>query len=72
MNEQKQDQRPTLRQVALSVLAAAFGVQSQQARERDFTRGHPAAYLIGGAIFTIVFILILVMIVRLVLRANGL
>lgn len=72
MRKEQQDQRPTFWQVVLSVLAAAFGVQSQRARERDFTYGNPAAYLIGGAIFTISFILVLVMIVKLVLRANGL
>lgn len=72
MSEQPQNGRPTLGQVVLSILAAAFGVQSQRARERDFTRGNPAVYLIGGAIFTVTFILVLVMIVRLVLRANGL
>lgn len=69
---QQQDRRPTFWQVVLSVLAAAFGVQSLKARERDFTYGNPAAYLIGGAVFTIVFILVLVAIVKLVLRANGL
>ncbi|NLO79852.1 MAG: DUF2970 domain-containing protein [Xanthomonadaceae bacterium] len=72
MSEQrKPGQRPTFWQVVLSILAAAFGVQSQQARIRDFTYGNPAAYIIGGIIFTVLFVLILVAIVRLALRAAG-
>lgn len=73
MSEQQQQksQRPTFWQVVLSILAAAFGVQSQQARVRDFTHGHPAAYIIGGIVFTTVFVLVLILIVKLALRAAG-
>lgn len=68
----KQDEaKVNLWQVIQSVLAAGFGVQSQAARERDFTRGHPLPYIIAGAIGTILFILTIVMIVRLVLHAAG-
>lgn len=58
-------------QVIQSVLAAGFGVQSQAARERDFTRGRPIHYIVAGTIGTILFILTLVIIVRVVLSAAG-
>lgn len=70
-NDSHDRRRPTIWQIIMSVLAAAFGVQSQQARARDFTHGNPAAYIIGGIIFTVLFVLILVAIVRLALRAAG-
>ena len=67
----EQRQKPNIWQVMLSILAAAFGVQSQQARARDFTHGNPAAYIVGGLIFTATFVLVLVLIVKFVLRAAG-
>jgi hypothetical protein len=54
-------------QIALSVIAAAFGVQSDANRERDFAHGNPLAFIIGGLIFTVVFVLTLIGIVMLVL-----
>ena len=42
------DKKINLGQLVLSVLAAFFGVQSHQARERDFTQGKPLHYIIGG------------------------
>ena len=68
----KQDEaKVNLWQVIQSVLAAGFGVQSQAARERDFTRGRPLPYIIAGVVGTILFILTIVTIVRLVLLAAG-
>jgi len=64
-------ERPTFWQIVKSVLGGAFGVQSEEVRQRDFTHGNPAAYIIGGVVFTVVFILVLVLIVRMVLRAAG-
>ena len=58
---------PTLREVTMSVLAAAIGVQSAKNRERDFTRGNPLVFVTAGLIFTVVFVLTLVGIVHLVL-----
>lgn len=55
----------------MSILAAAFGVQTQRARVRDFTQGNPAAYIIGGIVFTVTFVLTLMLIVRFALRAAG-
>ncbi|WP_252179967.1 DUF2970 domain-containing protein [Endozoicomonas sp. 4G] len=50
-----------------SVLASAFGVQSEKNRERDFSQGKPAHFVIAGVIGTLVFILILLLVVKLVL-----
>jgi uncharacterized membrane protein YidH (DUF202 family) len=63
--------RPTLLQVIQSILAAAFGVQSQKARERDFTRGSPLPYIIGGVVFTVLLIVVLIVIVNMVLSGVG-
>lgn len=52
--------------VTFSVIAAAFGVQSDKNRQRDFSQGSPLPYIVGGLIFTAVFVLTLVGIVMLV------
>ena len=54
-----------------SVLAAFFGVQSNRARERDFTKGKPSTYIILGIVLTIVFILVIFGVVKLVLSLAG-
>ncbi|MCK5829456.1 MAG: DUF2970 domain-containing protein [Methylococcales bacterium] len=56
--------KPNLLHVIQSVLAAAIGVQSNKNRERDFEQGSLPSYLIVGFIFTILFILSLVFIVK--------
>jgi hypothetical protein len=59
--------KPSLLQVIGSVAAAAFGVQSSANRERDFASGSAKTYIIAGIVFTIVFILAIVGVVRLIL-----
>lgn len=59
---------PSLWQVAQSVAAAFFGVQSEQNRQRDFTRGKPMQFIIIGLAATGLFVLTMVVIVKLVLR----
>jgi len=49
--------KPTIIQVIKSVLSAAIGVQSGDNRERDFTQGSFATYVIAGIAFTILFVL---------------
>lgn len=61
------DKSPSFLQIAASVVAAAFGVQSNENHERDFANGNPLAYIIGGVIFTVLFVLSVVGIVSLVL-----
>ena len=61
------DKPPGVVAVALSVVAAAFGVQTDANRQRDFSQSSPIAYIFGGLIFTLLFVLTLVGIVSLVL-----
>lgn len=71
MSDQSQDKRPTPWQVIKSILAAALGVQNEEARKRDFTHGSPAVFIVGGIVFTVLFIVALVVIVNLVLSSAG-
>ena len=65
------DQELGFKEVAQSVAAAAFGVQSGKNRERDFSKGKPSHFIALGLIFTIVFILVILGIVQLVLHLAG-
>lgn len=58
---------PNFLQVMLSVVAAAFGVQSGKNYERDFSTGNPLAYIAGGLLFTVLFVLAIATVVSLVL-----
>lgn len=53
--------------VVKSILAAGIGVQSEKNRQRDFEKGNPLVFIIGGIIFTILFILTVASVVGLVL-----
>ncbi len=46
-----------------SVAAAAFGVQSEKKREQDFQHGKPGDYILYGIIFTVIFVVTLIVIV---------
>lgn len=59
--------KPNFLAVAKSVFAAAIGVQSNKNREQDFQHGSLSAYVIGGIIFTLAFIGVIVLVVSLVL-----
>lgn len=50
----------------LSVLAAAIGVQSNRNREQDFQSTSILPYIIGGIVFTVLFVLSLIFIVSLI------
>lgn len=63
--------RPSTWQVMKSVAAAAFGVQTEDARRRDFSRGRPGSFIIAGIVFTALFVIALVVVVNLVLSAAG-
>jgi len=54
-------------QTMTSVIAASFGVQSQKNKERDFEKGSIKGFVAAALIFTAIFVLTLVVIVRLVL-----
>lgn len=50
-----------------SVAAAAFGVQSNKNRRRDFEHQSPAAMIVAGLVFTVVFVAVLLAVVNAVL-----
>ncbi|MCB1645752.1 MAG: DUF2970 domain-containing protein [Pseudomonadales bacterium] len=54
MNSQKETL--TFREILVSTLAAAFGVQTRKNMERDFSQGEVLQFLASGMIFTIVFV----------------
>lgn len=70
MNNQDKDpeQTPlTLREMLQSVLAAALGVQSGKNRSRDFSRGKPSHFILLGVLFTALFVVVLLGVVKLIL-----
>jgi hypothetical protein len=54
-----------------SLLAGWFGVQSEANRERDFAHGKFSHFIIGGIVFAVLFVLVVVMIVQIVLKTAG-
>lgn len=58
----------TVWQVIKSTLAAALGVQSEAARERDFSRGNASTFIIAGFVFTAVFVAVLMGVVWFVIN----
>jgi len=68
MKEDRNDKPLTWRQVASSVLAAALGVQSGKNRARDFAKGKPSHFILLGAAFTLLFVLLLAGLVKLILH----
>ena len=69
--DNQKDKKPRLGAIVLSILAAGIGVQSYKNRERDFAGGNPLAFIVGGFIFTILFILCVSLVVGLVLSNSG-
>ena len=72
MDDPVNNKPPTFWQMLHSVMAAAFGVQSGKNRARDFTHGKPGHFIAIGLLFTLVFVLLLVGVVKLVLPRAGL
>jgi len=62
--EPDEPKRMSLLQVAQSVLAAFFGVQSNRNRERDFKQGSAKTFIIAGLLGTVVFIAVIAMVVK--------
>lgn len=70
MTEDSKSKKPGLGSLIKSILAAAIGVQSDKNRHRDFEQGNPLAFIIGGFVFTFLFIATIATIVGLVLSNN--
>lgn len=71
MREKPKPKSLPLFEVAKSIAAAAFGVRSNRLKERDFTHGNHLHFIIGGIIFTLLFILSVAFVVHLVLKNAG-
>jgi hypothetical protein len=61
----------TLLTIMGSVFSGWLGVQSKKNRERDFEHGKFSHFIIGGAIFLLVFVLSVIGVVQLVLSTAG-
>lgn len=59
--------RPSFLRVMFSVMAAFFGVQSEKNRVRDFQHSSILPYIVAGVLFTALFLMTLILIVRQVL-----
>lgn len=70
-DENSQKAKPSALNIVLSACAAAFGVQSNKNRERDFEGGNIYHYIVAGIIFTACFIAAVAFIVNTVLKNVG-
>ncbi|MFM7120840.1 MAG: DUF2970 domain-containing protein [Gammaproteobacteria bacterium] len=61
----------SLLQIVGSTIAAAAGVQSSRNRARDFQSGRPTHFIVAGIVFTVAFVIGMVLLVRAVLSAAG-
>lgn len=62
----EKDNRPGFWQVLKSVMAGAVGVQSEQNRERDFQSPTIWPFVVGGIVFTVFFVVVLIVFVNLI------
>lgn len=69
-NKPQKPKGPSVFSVMQSVAAGALGVQSSRRREEDFGSHSPLPYIIGGLLFTALFIGTLVLIVQTVLSGH--
>lgn len=58
--------KPSFWQVTKSVLAGAIGVQSDKNRENDFQSQSIWPFVIGGVVFTLLFVVTLIALVIMV------
>lgn len=70
-NQKVKEHKVTLWSFMGSIISAWFGVQSKKNLGRDFEHGKFSHFIIGGVIFAIVFVLIVVGIVQLVMSNVG-
>ena len=54
-----------------SIIAAWFGVQTKTNRDRDFEHGKFHHFVIGGIVFAVLFILLVIGIVKIVMHFAG-
>jgi len=67
-SDQSEDsQQLSFLQTIVSVMQASFGVQSSKNKQRDFEKGSIKGFVAAALIFTVLFVLTLVIVVSLVL-----
>jgi len=54
-----------------SIIAAAFGVQTKSNRDRDFEHGKFHYFVIGGIVFAVLFVLLVIGVVKVVMHSAG-
>ncbi|WP_299975987.1 DUF2970 domain-containing protein [uncultured Pseudoteredinibacter sp.] len=73
-SENKQDSttmdKPGFFTLIVSTFAAAFGVQTDKNRERDFQHGNIYSFIAAGIIFTVFFVLGTVFLVKFILAGD--
>lgn len=69
-SHKEDSQKPGFWAVVFSTFAAAFGVQSKRAQERDFKHGNIWVFIIAGLIFTTLFVLTIYTLVQTVLNSQ--
>ena len=67
MTQEQDPKKPGIGALVRSILAAAIGVQTDKNREQDFNQGNPLAFILGGFVFTFLFIATIATIVGLIL-----
>lgn len=70
-NSEKDVKKPKLWQVAGSIFAGMFGVQSERNRQRDFSHSSPLPFILAGISFILLFILVMYGIVSLVMKTGA-
>ena len=68
-DDESDGDRITFLSIIKSVGAAAFGVQSPANRKRDFTKGNIWVFIGAGVVFTAIFVITVITIVRIVLAS---
>lgn len=70
MNTEKPEQHKKITPFSFmgSIIAAWFGVQTRENRERDFEHGKFHHFVIGGIIFAVLFVLLVVVMVKVVMH----
>lgn len=63
--------KPSFKEILISTLGAAYGVQSSKTYERDQAQSSILPYLAAGLIFTTLFVGGLAAIVTMVLKSAG-
>ncbi len=65
------EKTPGFWSTVVSVLGAMIGVQSESQREKDFKKADPVKLILGGIIFTVVFIFTILYFVNKILEPGS-